>query len=80
MGTTTKFNLFYLTLSNDKYVKVSSADITVGATASEFQSAYDNMPQFDYGAPSYQLKMYDTLDAVTTVTADAVKFVYTITY
>lgn len=44
MGTTTKFNLFYLTLSNDKYVKVSSADITVGATASEFQSAYDNMP------------------------------------
>ena len=44
MGTITKFSLFYLTLSDGVYVKVSSGDITVGATVGEFSSAYDNMP------------------------------------
>jgi hypothetical protein len=78
-GTTT-YRLYYFQNSNNGLVRVNSNNISIRATASEFRGGLSGLSHFTGFGLTVELKMFDQSDAETSLSRDAVKFVYTLNY
>jgi hypothetical protein len=77
---TTNFYLYFFQNNNGELTKISSNNIALKATASQFQSAMGGLYQFTGYGLTVTLKMLDSTGAVTLVPADAAVFVYQLAY